>query len=118
MTVAERCLQILLRVVGTAGLFAIPFVLVPHDWLAAIHEGLGMGKFPDIPVTGYLARTASALHAVIGGLLWTVSFDLPRHRRVLICLGIAFVLYGGGHGVCLVVGVEPIQASHRFPSGR
>jgi hypothetical protein len=94
MTVDERLLQLLLRVVGTAGLLAIPFVLVPHDWLDAIHKGLGMGEFPDTAVTGYLARTTSALHAVIGGLLWTISFDLPRHRRVLTYLGTAFVLYG------------------------
>jgi hypothetical protein len=94
MTTDERFLQTMLRVVGTAGLLAIPFVLMPHSWLDAIHQGLGMGKLSSDPVIGYLARSASALHAVIGGLLWTVSLDLQRHRLVLGWLGVAFVLYG------------------------
>jgi hypothetical protein len=94
MTTDERFLQTVLRVVGTAGLLAIPFVLMPHSWLDAIHQGLGMGELSTDPVTGYLARSTSALHAVIGGLLWTVSLDLQRHRLVLGWLGVAFVLYG------------------------
>ena len=50
MTNQERFLQVLLRVIGTSGLLAIPFVVVPFSWMDAIHQGLGMGKLPDAPV--------------------------------------------------------------------
>jgi hypothetical protein len=94
MSTQDRFLQVLLRVVGTAGLLAIPFVMVPYSWMDAIHQGLGMGQLPDAPVVGYLARSASAFYAILGGLLWTVSFDLRRHRMVLSYLGFAVILFG------------------------
>lgn len=87
-------LQILLRIVGTAGLLAIPFILTPDAWMDAIHRRLGLGPLPAAPVVGYLARSASAFYAILGGLLWTVSFDLRRHRLVLQYLGLAIVLFG------------------------
>jgi NADH:ubiquinone oxidoreductase subunit 6 (subunit J) len=43
---------------------------------------------------GYLARTLSAFYALLGGLLWVLSFDLHRHRVVLLYLGAAFVVFG------------------------
>jgi len=94
MTKQDRLLQVLLRIVGTAGLMAIPFVMVPYSWMDAIHQGLGMGKLPDAPIVGYLARSASAFYAILGGLLWTVSFDLRRHRLVLGYIGVEVVLFG------------------------
>jgi len=94
MTTQDRLLQVLLRVIGTAGLLAIPFVTVPHSWMDAIHQGLGMGSLPDAPIVGYLARSASAFYAILGGLLWTVSFDLRRHRLVLGYIGVAVILFG------------------------
>lgn len=53
-----------------------------------------MGQLPDKPVVGYLARSTSALYAILGGLFWTVSFDLERHRLVLCYLGAAITLFG------------------------
>ncbi len=53
-----------------------------------------MGQLPDKPVVGYLARSTSALYAILGGLFWTVSFDLERHRLVLRYLGAAITLFG------------------------
>jgi hypothetical protein len=62
--------------------------------MAAVHEGLGMGELPSQPVVAYLARSTSAFYAVLGGLFWVVSCDLPRHRQVLRYLGAATVLVG------------------------
>jgi hypothetical protein len=90
----ERFVQVLLRVVGTAGLTAAFFVMAPDAWMAAIHRALGMGELPDAPVVGYLARSSSALHAVLGGLFWAVSFDLERHRPVLGWMGLLLALFG------------------------
>ncbi len=87
-------LQVVLRLVGTSSLFALIFVVVPHSAMDAIHTSIGMGELPDIPVIQYLARSTSLLYALLGGLFWVVSFDLSRHRAVLIYLGGAVTLFG------------------------
>lgn len=90
----DEFVQALLRVIGTAGLLAIPFVMVPYSWMDAIHQRMGMGKLPDAPIVGYLARSTSAFYAILGGLLWTISFHLRRYRLVLGYIGVAIVLFG------------------------
>jgi len=93
-TNSEKILKLLLRFLGTTSLFALVFVVAPCSWLDSIHSFLGMGQLPDKPVVGYLARSTSALYAILGGLFWTVSFDLERHRLVLRYLGAAITLFG------------------------
>lgn len=87
-------LKTLLRLLGTASLTAIVFVAAPHEWMRSIHAWLGMGELPEAPVVWYLARSTSAFYALTGGLFWVVSFDLERHRRVLLYLGAAVALLG------------------------
>ena len=94
MTNEERLFRLLLRGVGSVSLLAIPFIFVPYAWMNAIHDGLGMGQLPDAPVVGYLARSDSAFFAILGGLLWVLSFDPRRHRPVLVYLGAAILLFG------------------------
>ena len=60
----------------------------------AIHAALGLGTLPDAPIVGYLARSTSGFYALLGGLLWVVSFDLQKHRAVLDYLGAAIGLFG------------------------
>jgi hypothetical protein len=57
-----------------------------------------LGTLPDQPIVGYLARTLSAFYALLGGLLWVISFDLHRHRVVLGYLGLAFLAFGATAG--------------------
>ena len=92
---SEQVLKLFLRLIGSAALLALIFVAAPHAWMDAIHVQMGMGQLPDAPVVGYLARSTSAFYALLGGLLWVVSFDLSRHRLVLIYLGVAITLFGG-----------------------
>ena len=94
MTWPERLLQLLIRVVGSVALLAIPCALMPYSWMDAVHQWLGMGELPSEPVVGYLARSTSAFYALTGGLLWVVSFDLRRHRPVVRYLGVAIILIG------------------------
>ena len=94
MTRSEKLLRVLLRIVGSSALLAAPCAMMPYAWMDAVHEWLGLGELPAEPVVGYLARSTSAFYAVIGGLLWVVSFDLRRHRVVLYYLGAAHVLFG------------------------
>ena len=94
MSPPERILQLLIRVVGSFALLAIPCTLMPYSWMNAVHQGLGMGELPSEPVVGYLARSTSAFYALTGGLLWVVSFDPRRHRLVLGYLGMSIILIG------------------------
>jgi len=90
----ERWLKWFLRIMGTSALTALVFVAAPYSWMDAIHQWLGLGKMPSEPVVGYLARSTSAFYALQGGLAWVVSFDLRRHRPVLVYLGAATVVFG------------------------
>jgi hypothetical protein len=94
MTRQERLLPLFLRVLGSAGLLAIFFVLVPYSWMNAIHEALGMGGLPSEPIVRYLARSTSAFYAAFGGLLWVLSFDPRRYRPALCYVGAATTLFG------------------------
>lgn len=91
---SETTLKFILRLIGSASLLATIFVAAPYAWMDSIHAALGMGTLPDAPVVGYLARSTSAFYALLGGLFWVVSFDLVRHRPVLIYLGVAVTVFG------------------------
>ncbi len=94
MTKQERFLKLLLRIIGSVALVAIIAVIMPYSWMNAVHRWLGMGELPDQPIVGYLARSASAFYALLGGLFWVVSFDLHRHKVVLCYLSIVIVIFG------------------------
>lgn len=91
---AERILTFVLRLIGTTSLFALIFVVAPRSWMESIHAGLGMGRLPEAPVVGYLARSTSAFYALLGGLFWVVSLNLRRHSAVLRYLGGAVASLG------------------------
>jgi len=91
---SEQTLKLILRLMGSSSLFALIFVVAPYGWMDSIHTTLGLGQLPDTPVVGYLARSTSAFYAMLGGLFWVISFDLERHRRVLIYLGAAIASFG------------------------
>ncbi len=95
MTGQDRFLRLFLRIIGSASLLAVAGVVMPHAWMDAIHGWLGMGGLPSDTIVGYLARSTSAFYALLGGLLWVVSFDPQRHRLVLWYLGAAIIAFGG-----------------------
>ena len=97
MTAAQttnRTLKLLLRLAGGSMLFAMIFVVAPESWMIAIHEALDMGTLPTVPVVGYLARSLSAFYAMFGGLFLLASFDVVRHRTVLVYLSWATTVFG------------------------
>ncbi len=97
---SKELLRWILRLMGCSSLSALIFVAAPFEWMSSAHQSLGMGPLPDQPVVGYLARSTSAFYAMLGGLFWVISFDLRRHRRVLVYLSAAVTSLGG---VLLVV---------------
>ena len=87
-------LTIYLRLVGTvAGLAAIGAVM-PLRWMDTIHRAIGMGALPDGPIVEYLARSTSAFYALMGALLWMLSFDLVRYHLLVRRLGKAIIALG------------------------
>ena len=96
---AERTLVRVLRLVAMLHLMALPAAFLPFGWMAGIHGWLGLGELPDIAITGYLARSLSALLALDGVLMLYISFDVRRYMPLIrvtamltIVLGVGIVL--------------------------
>ena len=88
----QKYFVLFLRVVGSTALLAVIGMIMPYSWMNEVHQWLGWGQLPSEPVVGYLARSTSALYAVIGGLLWAISFDPIRHRLVVLYVGAVFLV--------------------------
>ena len=69
-------------------------VFFPVSLMATIHGWLGLGEFPDRPITIYLARSTSLLYAVHGGLILFVAFNLDRYWQLVPVIGWLHVLIG------------------------
>ncbi|MCB1091839.1 MAG: hypothetical protein KDL87_09925, partial [Verrucomicrobiae bacterium] len=64
-------------------LSAIGAVFIPHEWMNRIHERMGLGPLPDLPMIGYLARSLSLFYAWLGAIALYVSFDPDRHLGLI-----------------------------------
>jgi hypothetical protein len=93
--VAERRLAWVLRLAAGLLLLAGPFALMPHDWMSAIHQWLGLGTLPEMPIVGYLTRSVSALYAFYGLITLWVSRDVRRYGPLIDLLGLGNVVFGG-----------------------
>lgn len=95
LVTAETCLKWVLRIIGGVELLAIPFIVLPREGLAFIHEKvLGLGPFPPAPVVDYMARGWSTLYAIHGAMVVFFSFDVARYRPAIRFLGLLHVLLG------------------------
>jgi hypothetical protein len=83
-----RVLSWYLRAYAAILLAATPAAVAPTAWLAAAHEWLGLGPWPDPPLVEYMARTLSGLYASFGGLALLASFDVERYRPFVVYLGL------------------------------
>src|SRR3712207_5837294 len=81
-------MKVLLRIMGTMTAVAFLTMLMPPDWMAAVHDRLGLGPFPRSAVVDYLARSIAALYGFHGVLLLLVSTDPVRYRPIVIYVGI------------------------------
>ncbi len=97
----HRVLIILLRVGGVVACTAIIASVMPTTWIVATHRWLGLGDFPDAPITQYLARSLSAFYAIFGGLVIVVSTDVQRYAPII--LFFAYVTIGFG---VLITGID------------
>jgi len=86
-------LVLLLRFVAGLLLLAAIAIVMPFAWMAALHQGLGLGGLPELPIIQYLTRSTSALYATWGALFLYLSFDVRRHLaliRFLMLVKLAF----------------------------
>jgi hypothetical protein len=119
MTKADKVLVILLRyLLGIPGLFALVAVFMPLSWMAATHRWLGLGEMPTAPLVEYLARSLSAIYALLGALCLVMASDLERYRPLMRFFGVALALISIVFtGVDLVAGMPWWWTAFEGPPG-
>ena len=105
----HRVLIILLRIVGLLTCTAVIPSVMPTTWIGATHRWLGLGDFPDAPITQYLARSLSALYAIFGGLMVLVSFDVQRYAPIIRYLAYVALAFG-----VLIMGIDAMAGMPRY----
>lgn len=92
----DRALVFVLRATAIAMLTALVFCVCPFAWMDAIHQRMGLGAMPDIPIIRYLTRSLSGMYAYLGAVLWYLSGDVRRHRGTLLFLSITGLFFSVG----------------------
>ena len=87
-------LAVALRAMGLLDICAFAAAIAPRAWIAASHEALGLGPFPQEPIAGYLARCTSVWCGLYGLLLWFVAGDVTRYARLITVLACAMIAQG------------------------
>lgn len=72
-----------LRLLGTIDMLAVAAVVMPAAWMQFAHEAAGLGEFPQAPIAGYLARSASALYALHGLIVFKMSYQVVRYWQLI-----------------------------------
>jgi hypothetical protein len=90
-----RTLALVLRGMGALDCLALVAVCLPREWIDALCGRLTGVAFPAVPVAWYLARSTSLLYALHGAMVVYISFDVPRHWRLIRFLAYAAIVHGG-----------------------
>lgn len=90
----ERSLVYLLRFGGVLLGSAVLAIFLSDGRMAEIHRGLGLGEYPDAPLTSYLTRSLAAVYAFHGALLLALSTDVRRFRPLIVLFGGATLVLG------------------------
>ena len=75
-------------------LTALGAVVMPYEWMNAIHRQAGLGELPHVPIVGYLTRSISAFYALHGALLVFLAGDVRRFLPVVRFLAGAGAVFG------------------------
>ena len=78
---SQKILKVLLLLTGGILITAFVAVVFPTKMMAAGHEWLGLGEFPNTPITVYLARSTSLLYGVHGVLMVYTGLTMQHHWR-------------------------------------
>jgi len=95
----ERILKLILQINGVVMASAVFAVFLSHDQMAAIHQWLGLGEFPDAKIVDYLARSLSTFYVMIGVLYIALARDIHVYASIItlaawasICFGVASII--------------------------
>ncbi len=84
---SERVLVWLLRIEAVIAFCAMPVIVMPTNWMAAIHTLLGLGELPRSPIVEYLTRSISMLYVGWAPILWVMSNDIHRYLPLIWTFG-------------------------------
>jgi hypothetical protein len=87
-------LVFLLRLSGTFTSLAFLAMLLPVEWMASIHQAVGLGEFPRAPIVDYLARSVAALYGFHGALVLLVSTNPVKYRNIVWFIAILNIVFG------------------------
>ena len=90
----ERLLKLILQINGGVMSMAVFAVFLRHDQMAAIHEWLGLGNFPEGIIVDYLARSLSAFYAIMGILYLVLARDIRAHATIITFMAWASICFG------------------------
>lgn len=74
-------------------LLSILAMIMPTPWMDKIHQFLGLGPFPQTPLVEYLARSASGMYAMQGGLYLVLARDVNKYRQVIFWVAIMNAIF-------------------------
>ena len=102
----EKLLRLLLIGFGICCCIAVVPFLMPTSWIAAGHEWLDLGSFPEAPIVEYLARMTSGLCALLGLLALVLATNVRHYAALIRLLAISLaaleiinLLYGFSSGM-------------------
>ena len=67
-------------------------ITMPLSWMSTVHRWLGLGEMPTAPIVEYLARSVSAIDALLGALCLAMASDLERYRPLVRFFGVNLAL--------------------------
>lgn len=91
--IIESTLIIILRASGILLVTAFIAVFLPYEMMDKIHQQMGLGHLPQVPILDYLARSVSLFYGIHGVIVLYVSFNLMKYLQFLklLCyLGLVF----------------------------
>lgn len=112
----EFAVVVILRVSAALVLCSIPTIFLPEEWMVKIHRWLGIGDLPRAPIVWYMARSLSAMYAILGCFTWAISIDTRRYGPLILlwsimhlAMGALMVLvdYSAGLPVYWIIGEGP-----------
>lgn len=94
MNINHKHLQYFLYLIAVTLILATFTVFLPTSWMIATHEFLGLGTFPNSPLTQYLTRSISALYAIHGMLIFSIAIQIKRNWHLVPAIGFTHLFFG------------------------
>ena len=94
MSIEYTIVRWLLILSGLVLMTAFGAILLPVSVMASTHQWLGLGEFPNFPITAYLARSTSLLYGVHGVLMFYTGLTIQQHHRYVPIFGWLHIVIG------------------------